>query len=562
MRNINLNINILEFIFGLIALLLMLFSIELYFRIKKNKKIKKDILYKYGKEVNEEDIDYKMNSVSSYFRNKNIEECIDDITWNDLSMDEVYKKISNTQSTAGREILYNILRTPLYKSEELKKRDNLIEYFTKNPDKRFEVQYILAKLGISDDLYTTNCLFNKCDYSKSKLLKYTVLSYIPILSLILTFFSIYFIMPLIASIGYNVLISQSNQKYNYNVDGFTYMISLINTTKRLKDLNIKEINDNLKDISINLDNIKHIRKKSLGSNTNVIMADMNVFSEYMDMILLKELKRYEKVKNTVIKNADDFKAIYDYVGAIDALISIASFRESLDYYCKPNLSVSKSKYQNHIDFVDIYHPLIKNPITNSANFDKNVLITGSNASGKSTFIKTIAINAILAQTIYTTTSRKYNSSYFNIYTSMALKDDIFSNESYYIVEIKSLKRIIDNSNKDVPCLFFVDEILRGTNTIERIASSCEVLSALYKSNTLCFAATHDIELTHILEDKFENYHFEETITNKDIKFDYKLHKGRSETRNAIRLLEFMGYDRDIVVKADEKAKNFLLNGKW
>ncbi|MDB8794075.1 hypothetical protein PN290_00630 [Romboutsia sp. 1001216sp1] len=145
---------------------------------------------------------------------------------------------------------------------------------------------------------------------------------------------------------------------------------------------------------------------------------------------------------------------------------------------------------------------------------------------------------------------------------MALKDDIFSNESYYIVEIKSLKRIIDNSKKDIPCLCFVDEILRGTNTIERIASSCEVLSALYKSNTLCFAATHDIELTHILEDKFENYHFEETITNKDIKFDYKLHKGRSETRNAIRLLEFMGYDKNIVIKADEKAKNFLLSGKW
>ncbi|MDB8804976.1 MULTISPECIES: hypothetical protein [unclassified Romboutsia] len=114
MENINLNINILEFIFGFIALLLILFSIELYFKIKKDKTIKKDILKKYGKELDIEDINYKMDSVSSYFKNINEKEFIDDITWNDLSMDDIYKKINNTQSTSGREVLYNILRIPLY----------------------------------------------------------------------------------------------------------------------------------------------------------------------------------------------------------------------------------------------------------------------------------------------------------------------------------------------------------------------------------------------------------------------------------------------------------------
>lgn len=145
---------------------------------------------------------------------------------------------------------------------------------------------------------------------------------------------------------------------------------------------------------------------------------------------------------------------------------------------------------------------------------------------------------------------------------MALKDDIFSSESYYIVEIKSLKRIIDNINDDIPCLCFVDEILRGTNTIERISSSCEVLRYLGDNNCICFAATHDIELTHLLNDKFNNYHFEETITNKDIEFDYKLHKGKAQTRNAIKLLEFMGYDESIVSKADNRAKCFLETGQW
>ncbi|MGL4914071.1 MAG: MutS-related protein, partial [Romboutsia sp.] len=344
--------------------------------------------------------------------------------------------------------------------------------------------------------------------------------------------------------------------------GFTYIISIINTANKIKNLQIDDINKNLKNIDKDLNEIKSIRKKSIGYKNNNIMTDVNIFSEYAKMMQLTDLIAYEKVKNTVIKKSENFKSIYEFIGTIDALIGVASFRDSLQYYVTPFLSISNSKNENILDFTDIYHPLIKKPVTNNGSFEQGILLTGSNASGKSTFIKTVAINAILAQTIYTCCAKEYNSSFFNIYTSMALKDDIFSSESYYIVEIKSLKRIIDNMNDKIPCLCFVDEILRGTNTIERIASSCEVLRYLGNSNCICFAATHDIELTHLLNDNFDNYHFEEIITNKDIRFDYKLHKGRAQTRNAIKLLEFMGYDDDIVFNADQRAKEFLQTGRW
>lgn len=145
---------------------------------------------------------------------------------------------------------------------------------------------------------------------------------------------------------------------------------------------------------------------------------------------------------------------------------------------------------------------------------------------------------------------------------MALKDDVLRNESYYIVEIKSLKRIIDKSNDKIPTLCFVDEILRGTNTIERIASSSEVLNYFNNSNCICFAATHDIELTYLLEDEFNNYHFEEEITDKDIVFDYVLKNGRANSRNAIKLLGLMGYDDKIIDSANERAEQFITTGKW
>ena len=98
-------------------------------------------------------------------------------------------------------------------------------------------------------------------------------------------------------------------------------------------------------------------------------------------------------------------------------------------------------------------------------------------------------------------------SYFRVMTSMALRDDLESKESYYIVEIKSLKRILDSAKEETPLLCIVDEVLRGTNTIERIAASSEILASLCLPHVLSFAATHDIELTYMLEEYYTNYHF-------------------------------------------------------
>ena len=331
---------------------------------------------------------------------------------------------------------------------------------------------------------------------------------------------------------------------------------------KIKDMKINVLDNNLKNIAEDLEKVKKIKKKSISKNPNSVLSDLNFFSEYANMITLSELITYEKVKETIIKNKEYLKSIYEYVGGVDALISISSFRTSLDYYSKPQFLASTKKEDNIINFEELYHPLINNPVSNSLDINKGVLITGSNASGKSTFIKSVAINQILCQSIYTSCSKKYEGTFFNIYTSMALKDDVLNEESYYMVEIKSLKRIIDKCNENMPCLCFVDEILRGTNTVERIASSSEVLSHLNKSNAICIAATHDIELTYLLEKEYDNYHFEEEITDDDIVFDYKLNKGRAKSRNAIKLLSLIGYEQNIVEKAHEKAENFVKSGKW
>ena len=211
---------------------------------------------------------------------------------------------------------------------------------------------------------------------------------------------------------------------------------------------------------------------------------------------------------------------------------------------------------------DLYHPLLQEAVANSFQVAGGTLVTGSNASGQSTFLKNVAMNSILAQTLVTCTCSSYQAPFLKVMTSMALRDDIESGESYFIVEIKSLKRILEESKKREPLLCIIDEVLRGTNTVERIAASSRILNALRQKWVLPFAATHDIELSYILDSQYENYHFEEDVQEKEVVFSYILKKGRATSRNAIQLLDMLGYDKEIVEDARNAAFNFENKGIW
>ena len=282
---------------------------------------------------------------------------------------------------------------------------------------------------------------------------------------------------------------------------------------------------------------------------------LSILMDYIRMMFHTDIIQFNKMMRELRGHKEDVDGIIGIAGSIETAIAIGAYRTSLEEYCVPEFS-------NGILLEDGYHPLIQNPVKNSIETGKGVLLTGSNASGKSTFLKTMAVNAILAQTIYTCAAKRYRGEFYHIYTSMALRDSLGNGESYYIVEIKSLKRIIDAGGKGQRILCFVDEVLRGTNTVERIAASTQILRSFAGKNTMCFAATHDIELTRLLEEDYENYHFEEEVKDGDVLFNYELQKGRARTRNAIKLLGVLGYDEEVITKADETAKRFLEDGVW
>ncbi len=278
------------------------------------------------------------------------------------------------------------------------------------------------------------------------------------------------------------------------------------------------------------------------------------------MVFHFDILAFNRMLLQVRRHTADMDALLTIMGRVDALIAAAGYREGLQAYCIPEFAQGG---QAGLAVLGLYHPMLENPVKNDIITQKGVLLTGSNASGKSTFLKAVALNAVLAQTIHACCADSYKGLFFRIMTSMALRDDLIGGESYYIVEIKSLKRILDSlADTQTPVLCFVDEVLRGTNTVERIAASTQILRSLHRPGICCFAATHDIELTQLLREEYENYHFEEEITEGDIHFPYRLQEGKATTRNAIRLLAIMGYGEELIADAEKMAAHFVESGQW
>ena len=198
----------------------------------------------------------------------------------------------------------------------------------------------------------------------------------------------------------------------------------------------------------------------------------------------------------------------------------------------------------------MYHPLIKDPVSNDFTLHDRAILTGANASGKSTFMKSLAVSVILAQTIDTACGARFSLPAMKVMTSMAIRDDVVSGESYYVREVRYLKRMLDEIARGTMTLCVIDEILKGTNQAERLAASEAVLKYLTQFPGYCIIATHDMELVERLRDLYRSYYFESHITENNVTFDYKIHPGQGGESNALALLQAFGFPDEIIQEAN------------
>lgn len=504
-------------------------------------------------------------SISHFFKNtlKDGEDYIDDITWNDLDMDKIFMMIDNTHSSVGRDVLYKLLRKPVTDKAELEKREQLIEYFDTHEKERTRIMMYFAEMGFVRKISISDYMKNLFELKAGSNVFHYMMWVCIIIAVLYTFFvePITGVMLIIAACGMSII---TYYKLKSRIDSYfecvRQIVTMVDAAKKIKALNIDELseyNDFFDETIHRFAGIMHgsfvvtSTKQNNGSIGDVIM-------EYVKMFTHIDLIKFNSILKNFNRNYEHVTKMMDTLGYIEAMISVASFRHLLPYMCTPEFTDG-----GRMNIKNVYHLALNSPVANSLDESKPVLITGSNASGKSTFLKSVAINALLAQTVNTCPAEEYSAPFYRIYSSMALADNIEAGESYYIVEIKSLKRIVDAAGKPgAKILCFIDEVLRGTNTVERIAASSEILKNLASNGVMCFAATHDIELTHILEDYYSNYHFTEEVEDDNVVFSYVLQNGRATSRNAIKLLKIIGYDNAIIDNSKRRADDFINTGVW
>ncbi len=475
---------------------------------------------------------------------------LDDQTWDDLDMDKVYDKLDRSYSSLGEATLYSMLRNPLMDEKELKNRDKLIEAFKDNEAIREALQYIFFSLNRDRRNAFLNMIESDLTINRFKYYLYTFLGKIlPVIIILLAIFIDKKLMAALVAVSMLNMFINNNERNTIKSYGIFYLRSIIKAAKNISGIRNKDIIDYTDKIAYILNNIKELDR-----GTRLIgFANMwGGLFESLSVIFLIEESAYYAISSVLKGKKQYLMELYCTIGELEALLSISGYQFNLRYQCVKPRFVQETA----LNIEEGVHPLIDDAVPNSINIDgKGIVLTGTNMSGKSTFLRMLGVNMLLAQTFYFALAKGYEACFFNIVTSISPNDDLVKGKSYYMAEAESILRIIKALEKKAPVFCPIDEIFRGTNPIERISLSAEILIYLSQGRTISIAATHDRELADILKDIYEFYYFSEIVdSSKGLSFDYKLKKGVSQTRNAIKLLQHMNYPKAIIDNSYRRAE--------
>lgn len=488
---------------------------------------------------------------------------LDDITWNDLDMDRLYAQMDRTFSSVGESVLYRMLRMPVRDPAVIEERRRLQDLFRTDEALRVRVRTAFALLGRTSRMSLWEYLDNFTGlkpFSVGPDLLCLLLIAAGIFAAVLSPQK-FVILPIFAVVVSIVVYYRRKAGVETYYSCVNYVMRLVEAGEKVASETDPALSEYTRQLEEALRPLRSIRRKAafMGSANTVDGSLAAILMDYLRMLTHLDLMAFSSILSQVRERKEQVEQLALVLGTIEAAAAAASFKESLPVRCAPEFSEDDTE---KLRIEGMVHPFLPDGVPNDIVTERSVLVTGSNASGKSTFLKAVALSAVLAQTVGFVTARRYRARFYRVYSSMALRDDLASAESYFVVEIRSLKRILDALSGEEEVLSFVDEVLRGTNTVERIAASTQILRHIGRSRGLCFAATHDVELTNLLAEDFRNVHFDEVVTDSEILFPYQLREGPATGRNAIRLLSVMGYDPALTQSAEEAAQHFLRTGNW
>lgn len=236
------------------------------------------------------------------------------------------------------------------------------------------------------------------------------------------------------------------------------------------------------------------------------------------------------IYNQFTKKLASFAECLDALSEVELMLSLATIGLDQEVYCIPQKSTT-------FKIVEGYHPLVKNCIPNCFKIDKGIILTGSNMSGKTTFMRMLGINQVLANAGGLACAEEFYTNEFEVVTSLRANDMLQEGISTFYAEVNRMKKIMEMS-EGKNTLVLVDEIFKGTNAKDRIYAAKEIIKKLNSFGIPFLITTHDFELCEA--ENILNYHFDEEYIEDQISFDYKIKEGKCQKTNAIYLLKLAG----------------------
>lgn len=523
----------------------------------KKKKTLEQIKHSFGKTKSDY---FNFGLIRKFHENEplgNSIQQLSDNTCEDLDFEELFMYCDRTYSKVGQQFLYHRLRAIPGKNGNIERNEKIISKLTSHPAIRTQASYILSKLK-RDDAYYISGLFQDAYTQKPRwfivipilsLFTFLTLVFIPIYPKLIILFTVLFIV--------NIVVHFWNKKNLFQyLDSVSELVNLNMVASNLFAFDeVKTLNPNLKAATASIG--KEKLKLSVFRLENKIQGDMEMLFwgllEILKSVFLLEPLLLFGVLKSLDKKREAIREVFTFVGEVDMLISIASLRIGEKTFCIPQIIEDKSQIVSN----GMYHPLIENCVPNNLKItERSVLLTGSNMSGKTSFIRAVGLNVITGLTLNTCFAESMTIPRTRIFSAIRISDDLLNQKSYYFEEVLRIKEMISSSKEGVRSLFLLDEIYKGTNTVERISAGKAVLSYLAKAPNMVFVSTHDIELADLLHSEYELFHFSEKVENATIDFDYKLKEGKLKNRNAIRILEVNKYPESIIEEANALARNF------
>ncbi len=254
-------------------------------------------------------------------------------------------------------------------------------------------------------------------------------------------------------------------------------------------------------------------------------------------------KKLIKVKSDISDNIAEW---IEKLNELECYISLSNFSHLNPDYSFPEILTGN---ENYLETVSLGHPLIKRDVKvcNDFSFEKKneiVIITGSNMSGKSTFLRSAGINLCLTYAGAPVNAVSFRTSLYELFTCIKVSDSVIDGISYFYAEVTRLKQLLDefNNENQMQKFFLIDEIFKGTNNKERLIGSRAFIKKLSELKGTGFISTHDLELVNLAggNSSIVNYHFREEIIKGKMDFDYKIHPGPCPTTNALKIMELSG----------------------